>query len=67
MITAEPKVDEKAPATLNEQFQREVPRQFRPIKSAVSLVIPKRNILIITALGILSWAFVAGLFALFLN
>lgn len=67
MITTEPEVGKKFPATLTEQFPNKMTQQFRPIKNAMNLVIPRRNVLIITALGILSWVFVAGLFALFLN
>ncbi|MEJ7778191.1 MAG: hypothetical protein WKF68_01270 [Daejeonella sp.] len=67
MITTQQQVSEEVPVTLTEQFPTEMTQQFRPIKNAMNLVIPRRNILIITALGILSWVFVAGLFALFLN
>ncbi len=66
MIPTETKREEKIPATFTEQFSKEMPYHLRPIKNSMNLVIPRRNILIITALGVLSWVFVAALFALFL-
>lgn len=45
-------------------LKKEMAQQFRARESTMQLVIPKKNILIIAALALLSWVFVAGLISL---
>ena len=46
-------------------LKNEMTQLFRARQSTMQLLIPKKNILIISVLALLSWLFVAGLISLF--
>lgn len=45
-------------------LKKEIAQQFRTRESTIQMLIPKKNILTIAALALLSWLFVAGLISL---